>query len=417
MNFSVLAQGSLEVVKKAPLVEESVGVLAILLTVLAIIFYLSNHPVTSKFFKIIPALVFCYFVPTLLSYLNVIPHASPLYEWIKSYILPASLLLLIIALDIPGIVRLGPKAIIMLLTGTVGVVIGGPISLMIMKGYLPEDTWRGMAALSGSWIGGGANMLALKDAAEASEEIFSAMIVVDVFVANIWMGVLLFLSGKQRAIDRWTGADAGMIRDLERRMTDFQERVMRVATMPDLMTILAFGFVGSWLSGLGGAWLGDVIHKSEFFSPIERFIPGSAWKYVFVTTLGLVLSLTRARNYEGAGASKVGSVMIYLLVASIGAHASFEQIREHPEFIYMGLIWMAVHVSLLLLVGRLIRAPIFFIAVGSQANIGGAASAPIVAAAFHPSLAPVGALLAVAGYLLGTYAGLICMGMLSKVAG
>jgi uncharacterized membrane protein len=361
-------------------------------------------------------------VPTALTTAGVIPDESPLYEWVKDYVLPASLLLLILALDLPGILRLGPKAVIMLLAGTTGVVIGGPISLLICQQWLPEDAWRGMAALAGSWIGGGANFVAIGQAAEVSTTMLATMVIPDVFVANIWMGTLLYLSAHQHTIDRWTGANAAAIRDLERRMAEFQQRVSRLPSLADLMVILALGFAGSWISFAAGEELGAYVARlnqgesGPVIRALHDNISAKTWKYIIVTTLGLVLSCTRLRNYEGAGASKLGSVMIYLLVACIGASADFRKIVEAPGFMVMGFIWMACHVVILLAVGRLIRAPLFFVAVGSQANIGGAASAPVVASAFHPSLAPVGALLAVAGYVLGTYAGLLCMQMLRSVA-
>ncbi len=395
-----------------PRVEDPAGLLALLLAVLAIIFWLAGHSVIGRVFKVIPTLVFCYFVPTALTTMGVIPDASPLYTWVKAFVLPAALLLLIISLDLPGIVRLGPKAIIMLLAGTAGVVIGGPISLMICQQWLPEDIWQGMAALAGSWIGGGANFVALGEQAGTSDEMLALMVIPDVFVASIWMGVLLYLSGHQHRIDDSLGADAAAIRDLERRLTDFQERVNRVATMPDIMAILAIGFVGSWLSYKAGLVLPQIDTATSGI-----IISHSTWKYILVTTVGIALSFTPMRNLEGAGASKIGSVMIYLLVACIGASADFHKIVEAPGVMVMGSIWIVIHVVVLLTVAWIIKAPIFFVAVGSQANIGGAASAPIVAAAFHPSLAPVGALLAVAGYVLGTYAGLVCMHMLKAVAG
>lgn len=205
-------------------ITDPAGLLAILLAVLAVIFWLANHPVAGRIFKIIPSLVFCYFVPTLLTTLGVIPDESPLYDWVKSVVLPAALLLLILALDLPGIIRLGPKAVIMLLVGTFGVVIGGPISLWIMQAWLPDDAWRGMAALCGSWIGGGANFVAIGQMAGTSDKMLAMMVIPDVFVASIWMGVLLYLSGHQHRIDKWSGANAEAIRDLERRMTEFQER-------------------------------------------------------------------------------------------------------------------------------------------------------------------------------------------------
>jgi uncharacterized membrane protein len=413
--FAPLSQAMLatvEEVERVPLVTEPAGLLAILLAVLALIFFLANHPVAGRVFKIIPSLVFCYFVPTLLTTLGVIPAESPLYDWVKAVVLPAALLLLILALDLPAILRLGPKAGIMLLAGTFGVVIGGPISLWVCHPWLPEDTWRGMAALAGSWIGGGANFVAIGQMAGTSDRMLATMVIPDVFVASIWMGILLYLSGHQRRIDRWTGANAEAIRDLERRMTDFQAQTARMPTLGDLMIILALGFGISWAGSKLGGLLPEIGTKTS-----GTIISHKTWMYVLVTTIGLVLSFTRARNLEGAGASKVGSVMIYLLVACIGASADFRAIVKSPELIVMGLVWISVHIVVLLGVGRLIRAPIFFVAVGSQANIGGAASAPIVASAFHPSLAPVGVLLAVAGYVLGTYAGWLCMCMLKLVAG
>ncbi len=405
------------ITSQSPIVQHPAGILAVLLSVLAVIFWLAEHPVFGRLFKVIPALVFCYFVPAALAMGGLIPVESELYSFVKTFVLPASLVLLILALDLQGIVRLGPKAVVMLLAGTLGVVIGGPIALLITRSILPPDTWQGMSTLAGSWIGGGANMLALKEASDASKEMYGAMVVVDAAVGGVWMGILLYISGRQKLIDRWTGADAQAIRDLERRMEDFQERSSRPAGVSDLMQILAISFLGGWLSYKTGELLGEFLAQSETLSFITSFIPKSAWKYVIVTTLGVGLSLTPARQLEGAGASKLGTVMIYLLVTCIGAGADFTQIASNPGFLAMGAIWMLIHVIVLLSVGWLIRAPIFFIAVGSQANIGGAATAPVVASAFHPSLAPVGALLAVAGYVLGTYCALVCMYLLKIVAG
>jgi len=423
-----MAETAAGMVESTPVLSDPAGILAVLLAVLAVIFWLTQHPVIGRVFKIVPALVFCYFVPTALTTLGVIPDSSPLYSWIKDFVLPAALLLLILSLDVPGILRLGPKAVIMLLAGTCGVVIGGPIALWLCQHFLtgrwalPPDAWQGMAALSGSWIGGGANFVAIGEIAGTSDAMLATMVIPDVFVASIWMGTLLYLSGHQRKIDAWSGANTVAIEDLKRRMTEFQERINRIAALPDLMMILALGFVGSWLSNWAGGELSARI--SEFarhsdtraVKDFARSVDASTWKYIIVTAIGVALSFSRARNLEGAGASKLGSVMIYLLVACIGASADFRKIVDAPGFIVAGFVWMAVHIIVLLTVAKLIRAPIFFVAVGSQSNIGGAASAPVVASAFHPSLAPVGALLAVAGYVLGTYAGIVCMWMLQYVS-
>jgi uncharacterized membrane protein len=399
-----------------PLIQHPMGVLAVLLAVLAVLFRFGEHAVGRRLFGIVPKLVFCYFVPTTLTTLGVLPEQSPLYDWIRGHLLPASLLLLILALDVPGIIRLGPRAVIMLLAGTAGVVIGGPLALFIGRDWVPPDAWQGLTALSGSWIGGGANMVALGEIAGVSADMFSMMVIVDVFVANIWMGVLLYLSGQQDRIDARTGADTAAIRELQRRIEDFQIRTSRTPSLTDLMLIAAFAFVGAWIAWKSGAWMAEhvTVGAGEDVRPV---LSATTWKFILVTAFGVILSFSPARRLEGAGASKIGSVMLYVLVASIGASANFASIREAPELVGIGFIWMACHVSILLLVAWLIRAPIFFVAVGSQANIGGAASAPVVAAAFHPSLAPVGVLLAVAGYVLGTYAGLLCMWLLKLAAG
>jgi len=389
------------------MVTDPAAILVVLLAVLALIFWFGETTPGKKLFGIVPSLVFCYFLPTTLTTLGVLPAESVLYDWIKAYLLPTSLMLLILALDVPGIIRLGPKALVMMLAGTVGVVIGAPIALWIFSSWVPPDTWQGMTALSGSWIGGGANMVALAEVAGTSNSMFGMMVIVDVSVANVWMGVLLYMAGQQQRIDRFTRADTSAIEDLKRRVAEFTARTTRVASLTDLMMIAAIGFGGMWLATLAGRYAG----------PATGLFDATIWKFIIVTAIAAALSFTPVRRLEGAGASRIGSVMLYLLVASIGAHADFTQMKEAPVLIAVGAVWMLCHVTVLLAVAWMIRAPIFFVAIGSQANIGGAASAPIVASAFHPSLAPVGVLLAILGYVLGTYAGLLAMYLLKLVAG
>lgn len=391
------------------LIEEPVGVLAVLLTVLALVFWSKQRPWGARLFNVIPAVVFCYFVPTTLSGLGLIPSQSPLYDWVKEYILPSSLLLLTLSLDVPGILRLGPKAGVMLLAGTAGVVLGGPIALLIWQSQLPQDAWRQMAYLAGSWIGGGANAVALQRTFGASDASISPIIVVDVALSNLWTGVLLYLAGRHARIDRWLGGDASAMTRLEHRMAEFERRVARTISLADLLTILALGFGLTWLAHVAG----QALPRLGFFARMEGCVNAFAWKIILVGVAGVALSFTRLRSLEGAGASKFGTAMMYLLIASIGAGADFRRLLhgEAGYFLALAVTWMAVHVAVVLAVGKLIRAPLFFIAVGSQANIGGAASAPIVASAFNPVLAPVGVLLAIAGYVVGTYGGLLCVNL------
>ncbi len=395
-----------------PLITDPAGLLALLLAVLAIIFWAQSHRVGGRLFRIVPSVVFCYFVPTALSGFGVIPNESPMYEWVKQFILPASLVLLTLSLDVPAIIRLGPKALIVMLAGTLGIMLGGPIALAIWQHWLPDDAWRRMSYLAGSWIGGGANAVALQKTFGVSDAAISPIIVVDVAVANMWTGVLLYWAGRSDRVDRWLKADASAIRILEGEIQEFQDSVTRPASLRDLLYVVAIGFGFAYLGHAAGKWIMGL----EFFARLGDYLNAFAWKVIIATTAGVTLSFTRMRTLEGAGASKIGSLMLYLLIACIGAGADFRRLTESGAFLGLGLTWILIHIGCVLLVGKLIRAPFFFIAVGSQANIGGAASAPIVAGAFNPLLAPVGVLLAILGYVLGTYGGLVCVNLCRLIA-
>ena len=387
------------------LITNQFGLLAVLMIIPAIIFVANDHPVYGKIFKVVPALVFAYFIPTLLTFFDIIPSEAALYTQIKKFVLPASLLLLTIAVDIKGIMKLGRKAVIMFLSGTFGIIIGGPISLWLFKDQLPPEIWKGMAALAGSWIGGGANFIAIGDSVGATDSMMGVMVVVDVAVANIWTGILLYMAGRYESIDKKLGADNSAIIELRDKVINFQKKSNRVATTTDYMVMLAMAF--------GGAYLAFEI--GNILPPIGNIISHSTWKIILITSLGVFFSFTKVKNYEGAGASKLGTVMLYLLIGVIGANADLKQVMEYPYLFAMGITWISIHIIILVIVTKLIKAPLFFMAVGSQANVGGAASAPIVASAFHPALASVGVMLGIAGYVLGTYAALICAAFLQMI--
>ena len=387
------------------LINNSFGLLAVLFIIPAIIFLIDSHATYGKLFKFVPPLVFAYFIPTILTALEIIPSEAVIYKQIKTFVLPASLLLLTLAVDIKGILRLGSKAVIMFLSGTLGVVIGGPIALFIFKNQLPDDIWRGMAALAGSWIGGGANFIAIGKSVGATDGMLGLMVVVDVLVANIWTGILLYLAGRYKAIDKRLKADNTMIEELKEKVINFQNKTNRIATTTDYMVIMALAFGGAWVAYL----LGNALPE------IGDIISHTTWKVIIITTLGVIFSFTKVRNLEGAGASKLGTVMLYLLIGVIGAAADLREVIQYPYLFAMGITWILVHIIIMVTVMKLIKAPLFFMAVGSQANIGGAASAPIVASAFHPALATVGVMLGIAGYVVGTYAALICATLLQMI--
>jgi len=400
-------------------------VVGILLIVLAIVFVTesSSHPFFKKFYTYVPALLLCYFIPSLLNSIGLISgDNSDLYFFASRYLLPTSLIMLTLSTDLGGILRLGPKAIIMFLTGTFGIVVGGPVAVLcvgffapeIIGGTGPDEVWRGLTTVAGSWIGGGANQTAMKEIFGVSDKLFSAMIMVDVLVGSFWMAFLLYGAGLSQKIDRWFKADSTAIEELKKSIDSYRKGIYVIPNLRDLILLMAVGFgataLAHWGADVISPWMKENAPDLEKFSLTSGFF----WLIVIATTLGVLLSFTKARKLEGFGASRMGSVFLYILVATIGMKMNLWAILENPGLFIIGLIWMLVHVIILLAVAKIIRAPFFFVAVGSQANVGGAASAPIVASAFNPSLAPVGVLLAVLGYALGTYGAWMC-GVLMQV--
>jgi uncharacterized membrane protein len=401
------------------LITNDAVVMGMLMVLLAFIFVTSSskNPFWQKFYKVIPMLLLCYFLPSLLTTLGIVdPDKSQLYFVASRYMLPASLVLLTLSIDLREVFKLGPKALIMFLTGTFGVIVGGPLAILltsyfapeIVGGAGPEAVWRGMTTIAGSWIGGGANQAAMYEIFEPSDRLYSIMITVDVLVAEVWMAFLLIGVGKAISIDRFFKADATAVMHLQEKMHEFSQRIARIPSLADLMMILGVGLGVTGLCHLLADQIAPYIMENAPF--LDRFSLTSKffWLIVLATSFGLIMSFTRMRNLEGAGASRVGSVFIYILVATIGMKMNVLKIFDNPGLFLVGGIWMIIHVSLLIIVAKVIKSPYFFLAVGSKANIGGAASAPVVAAAFHPSLAPVGVLLAVLGYAMGTYGAWFC---------
>ena len=403
-------------------------VLGILMGVLALVLASerSQHPGWRRFYSVVPALLLCYFIPGLLNTFGIIDgEASRLYAVARDYLLPMALVLLTLACDLGAIVRLGPKALILFLTGTAGVILGAPFALAIMGIFDPallnpegpNAIWRGMTTTAGAWIGGGANQAAMKEVYQVGADVFGKFVAVDVICANLWLAFLLFLASRSARLDAWRGADTRAIEELRVRVEKVQLANARVSSAYDLLLILAYGLAATglahWMTGYIVPFIKTHAPYLERYSLTANFF----WVTVLATTFGLLLSFTRARNLEGAGASKIGSVAIYILVATIGMQMNLAAIFSDPELFVLGLIWISFHGALMLGMAWLIKAPVFYMAVGSQANVGGAASAPVVASAFHPSLAPVGVLLAVFGYALGTYGGWIAGQLLRMLTG
>ena len=402
-------------------------ILGLLMLILAVIFWTSSseNARLKKFYSIVPMLLLCYFVPSLLTTFNIVDgENSRLYYVASRYLLPACLVLLTLSVDLKEIARLGWKPIALFLTGTVGVIAGGPLAILITSmfapdlvgGAGPDAVWRGMTTVAGSWIGGGANQAAMYEIFGPSDALFSVMITVDVIVAEVWMAFLLIGIGKREQINKFLRADNSAVHHLQEKMENYSLSITRVPSTTDMMVMAGIGFgataVAHGLADVIAPFISESAPGLAKFSLTSKFF----WLIVIATTIGVFLSFTKLRTYEGAGASKIGTIFIFILVATIGMKMDIKALAQYPGLFMVGGVWMLIHIILLVAVAYIIRAPYFFLAIGSKANIGGAASAPVLAAAFHPALAPVGVLLAVLGYILGTYGAWLCGLLMQAIA-
>jgi len=390
----------------AALIKDPLFLLAYLAGVVGLVFQLSRVARLQRLFDRLPALVWTYFLPMLSTSVGLIPDDSALYRAMARYLLPASLVLLLISADLKAIARLGRTALVVMAAGCLGVALGCVVAFLILRPWLPAEAWKAAGALAGTWIGGSANLIAVGTALGLSPELQGVIIIVDTVVGYTWMGVLIALAGYQDRIDRVNGADRSVVDGVGARLAERRARSARPISIPDatLMVGLAIALTAACL------WAGGML------PPVGRVLNPFSWAIILLTTVALLLSLTPVSRLEEAGASTLGYAGFYLLLASVGAQGDLRKVASHPQFVLFGVIVIAVHAVLTLAAIRLLRAPLFFFGAASQACVGGYASAPVVAAIYQPSMAPVGLLLAVLGNVIGTYAGLLVAQGLSGLA-
>ena len=401
------------------MIDNDAVIFGILILILGFVFYTSNlnNTIWKRFYTFFPVLLVCYFLPSLLNYLELIDSSnSQLYFVASRYLLPCSLVLLTLSIDLKEISKLGSKALIMFFSGTIGILLGGPISILFVKYFFPTivdidltDLADGMTTIAGSWIGGGANQAAMMEVFQVDSKIFSKMVAVDIICANIWLAILLIGVNRNKYIDdNILNADSSSIVEIKDRIEAYNLSISKIPDLKDVIYICSIGFgvtgFAHFFGNIFSSYIADNYPSLSSLSLTSSFF----WLVIISTSIGVILSFTRVRELEGSGASRVGSLFIYILVLTIGLKMDINSIFNDPGLFLIGFIWLGFHVIILLITAKLIKAPFFFVAVGSQANVGGAASAPVVASAFHPSLAAVGVLLAVFGYAVGTYAAWLC---------
>lgn len=388
------------------MIQDPTAILVYLISLIGLIYFVKDQSWAAKTFEIIPPVIWVYFLPMISTTLGITPEQSVLYTWVKTNMLPAALVLLLLSADVKAISKLGPKALITMLAGTVGIVLGGVISIAIFGAWLPADAWQGMGALSGSWIGGSSNMVAIGTSIGVRDELFGVMIIIDTVVGYGWMGIVIFISAFQARLDRWNRVTDSPVQELSEHMAESNNNKPVPLSYPGLIYMLVIGF------GLGFVCL----KAGEFLPDLGKVVTSFGWTVILVSLFGLGLSFTPIARLERQGSSHLGNLFLYVLLATIGAKADLRAITEAPMFLVVGVLWIAIHATVLFSVGRLIKAPMFLIATSSQANIGGVVSAPIVASVYQKGMAPVGLLMGVLGNILGLYFGFLTAQLMEWVS-
>jgi uncharacterized membrane protein len=347
-----------------------------------------------RVFDYLPPVIWIFLFPIFLSSMKVIPTSSPTYDAFKSFAVPLFIILMLLDVDLRSTMRVALRSVGVLVVGAVGVVIGGMVAFFFLKGQLEPDAWRGFGALAGSWIGGTGNLAAVAAAVETPPTMMGVVVIADTFIFILYFPILFACKKWAKPFAKFTGVTQEDADRLDRAVGELKEKTNRVH-YKDVLTLLGVGFLLIWLVGL----------LSERLPVIERAFTSKTWQILILTTVALGLASTPLRKVPGTGA--LSMALVYTYLSMIGAQADIHQAAGAPYFLLAGILCIFLHMVLVVLAAKLFRVDVHLTAIASVACIGGAASAPVVAAHHRKELAPVAIILALVGYALGNYLGLL----------
>lgn len=365
--------------------------LGVLLALAAVIVFVSNRS-RARFFKYVPGFVLLYIFAAALNTAGVFGDTDEIEstgDTVQDAVLPAMILLFLFKCDLRKIIKLGPKLLLTYAVSALSIVLGFIVTFLIFQSALDTEAWKALGALSGSWTGGSANMVAVQGILEAPENLFSYVLIIDTVVYSVW---LLLMFGSVSFADRfnaWTKADTSRFNGQDELLDE-----ERAIDLTSLMTLIGFSLAASAVAG----WLGDLLPE------IGVVITGTSWTILIVSVLGLVIAMTPFG--KTAGSQELAVVMLYVVIGIIASGSDFSSLTQAPIYLLAGIVVLLVHAIVLVVYAKLTRTELFSLAVASTSNIGGVASAPVVASAFNRQLVPVGVLYALLGAFLGTFLGL-----------
>lgn len=389
------------------MIESSFAVMAVLAGTAAFYFWLEKAT-GWKLFKYIVPLIWIYATPMVLRNVGVLPPASPAYDVLRHWGLPIFIVWLLLSVDVGAAIRIMGRGIGVMLLGTVGIMVGAPIGYLVVHSWLDEKAWSGFGALAGSWIGGTGNLAAAGAALNTPPDQFGLAVLADTVIYIGWLPLLLGSKSFAEKFNRWTGVSEERLARMEAAAAA-EHKEEKPPSTTDVLYLLSIGFGVTALA----QWLAPKLPEVQAGG--EVVISTGTWIVLLVTTMGICLSFTPAKRISSSHNIAMG--VVYVFVARMGAVASLEGLTQAPAFLAGAAIWIMVHGAFCLLGAWLLKVDVHSAAIASAANVGGAASAPVVAAHHRESLVPASILMALLGYAMGNYLAILTGHMCRLIVG
>ena len=386
------------------MIENGFTYLAVLMMIAASIVYIEKKS-QHKLFEYLPSIVIIYFVVMLASTFGLWEKTASVtaaYKGIKSNLLPAMIFLMLLLADMRQIIKLGRKMLLTFLLASTSIAIGFVGMFALFASSFGTESWKAFAALSGSWMGGTANMVAIQGALDLPDSAMGYTLLIDSIDYAIWVMILLALVPFAKRFNTWSKADTSAIDEVGARLA-LKEENKKPIDFASLFFLLGTALLVSALAQFMASFL-----------PTTSFLTTSTWIVIIATLSGILLAMTPLAKISGS--SELANIMLYLIVALIASRANFSELTQAPLYIFAGFVIIAIHVTIMVIFAKLFKLDLFSLGVASLANIGGVASAPILASAYSKALIPIGVLMAMMGYILGTFGGLMVGKVLKMVS-
>lgn len=382
------------------MITSAVGVMTVLVGTAAFWFWMERFT-GWKLFRYVVPLIWIYATPLVLRNTGVLPAESGSYDLLRQYGLPMFIVLLLLSVDVGAALRVMGRGVGVMLLGTVGIVVGAPVGYFAVRGWLDPDAWTGFGALAGSWIGGTGNMAAMQAALETPPDMFGLAVLADTVIYVGWLPLLLMSKNFADRFNRWTGVSESRLEEMEAAAQAELEGGAedRRIEIRDVLYLGLLALVVTWVAKL----LAPAVAAGQP-EVLEAVFSAGTWEVLIVSTLGIALSFTRAKTIPSS--HELAMALVYVFVARMGATASLAGLTQAPAFLLGAAIWILIHGLFCLAGAWLFKVDVHSAAIASAANVGGAASAPVVAAHHRESLVPVSILMALIGYAIGNYAAL-----------